>query len=264
VSVKRSQSATRVLAALETIAHHQPVGTTELARLLDDDKSAVQRAIMTLADSGWIRPAAGSPTRWELTAHILAIAHIGHSSNDLRQRARRALEKLHEETGETVLLTVPDQHRFVVIDTIESRQLLRTVPPLGMSVPVRGSATSRATLPYMSPAQQIEILGAPPDPAMIEDFAATIARGFSVSDGDVVTGSTNIAAPILELGGFPVGTIVVSAPTERLPPAVHSRIGTLVVRAAQSVSRSTASYPRDTNRPNEASAAPSPLASAPR
>src|SRR4051794_27136704 len=107
MAVKRIQSAARVLTALEGIARHQPIGVSALARLLDDDKSAVQRAIMTLADEGWIRAAPGSPVKWELTAHIHAVAHMGHGSNNLRQRARPALRALRDEFDETVLLTVP-------------------------------------------------------------------------------------------------------------------------------------------------------------
>ena len=242
MAVKRSQSASRVLAVLERVARHQPVGVSELARLLGSDKSAVQRAVMTLADDGWIRPAPGTPTRWQLTAHILAVAHMGHSSNDLRHRARSALEALRDESGETVFLTVPDIHRFVVIEALESRQMLRTVPHIGLTVPVRGSATSRAVLPHMSRAQQVELLGEPPDAAMLDDFKATLKRGYSVSDGDVVTGSTNLAAPIIEVDGRPLGAIVVSAPSERAGKEHHARIGAMVLRAARSLSARPVAY----------------------
>src|SRR5262245_53318949 len=118
--VKPSQTATRVLLALEHIARHQPIGVRELSRLMDEDKSAVQRAIVTLADGGWIQAAPGPMTRWELTGHIHAIAQMGHGSNDLRRRARAALEDLRDQCGETVLLNVPDKDRFVVIDVVES------------------------------------------------------------------------------------------------------------------------------------------------
>ena len=237
MAVKRSQSASRVLAVLEGIARHQPIGVSELARLLGADKSAIQRAIMTLADDGWIRAATGAPSKWQLTAHILAVAHMGHMSNDLRQRARSALEALREESGETVLLVVPDMRRFVVIDALESRQLLRTVPHIGLGVSVRQSATSRAVLPYMTREQQIDLLGQPPDAAMLAQFAATLKRGYSVSDGDVIAGSTNVAAPILEVDGRPVGAVVVSGPSERLTTKHQRKVGAMVLQTARSLSR---------------------------
>jgi DNA-binding IclR family transcriptional regulator len=237
VSVKRSQSASRVLAVLERIARHQPIGVSELARRLDADKSAVQRAIMTLADNGWICAAPGTPTRWQLTAHIFAIAHIGHGSNDLRRRARNVLEALRDASQETVLLTVPDIRRFVVIDALESLQLLRMVPRIGLSVPVRGSATGRAVLAYMTPEAQIEMLGAAPDADLRREFEAARRRGYAVSDGDVVAGSTAIAAPIFEADGQPVAAVVVSAPSERVTAKRHGRIGAMVLQAARDLSR---------------------------
>lgn len=237
MTVKRSRSASRVLAVLESIARHQPIGVSTLARQLAADKSAVQRAIMTLADTGWIHPAAGVPTRWQLTARILAVAHMGHSGNDLRQRARGTLEALRDECGETVLLTVQDMLGFVVIEAIESRHMLRTVPHIGMAVPVSGSATARAMLPYMTEERQTQLLGNRPDAALLEEFAVTRQRGFSVSDGEVTTGATTLAASILEVDGRPSAAIAVSAPSGRMPARKHATIGAMICRAARKLSR---------------------------
>ena len=239
MAVKRSQSATRVLAVLESIARQQPIGVSALARSLGADKSAVQRAIMTLADQGWVCMASSAPSKWQLTGHLLSVAHAGQMSNGLRQRSRAALELLREESGETVLLVVPDIRRFVVIDIFESRQLLRTAPTIGMTVPVRRSATSRAMLPHMSRERQIELLGESPDEALLAEFSATLTMGYSVSDGDVIAGSTNVAAPILDLDGQPAGAVVVSGPSERLGIRRQRSIGALVLRTARGLSRPT-------------------------
>lgn len=239
MAVKRSQSASRVLSALETIAGHQPIGVSALARLMEADKSAVQRAIMTLADEGWIRIAPGTPTRWELTPHILAVAHLPHSTNDLRQRARAALESLRDNVGETVLLSVPDIHHFVVIDALESRHLLRMVMPAGTLAPVRNSASGRAFLPYLAPEARRELLGEEPDQALLEDFALCRERGYSISGGDIASGTTSLAAPIFELNGDPVGVVVVTGPSDRITPDHHPHVGTLVAETARSISRGT-------------------------
>lgn len=194
---------------------------------------------MTLADGGWIRMALGASAKWQLTAHILAVAHMGNASNDLRQRVRGTLEALRDATEETVLLTVPDVRRFVVIDAAESRHVLRTVHRIGVDVPVNGSATGRAILPYMSPEQQCEFLGGPPNARLLAELAETRKRGYAVSIGGVLEGSTNIAAPILESEGHPIGAMVVSGPSERLPVKRHAKIGQTVLEAVRSLSRST-------------------------
>lgn len=242
MAVKRSRSAARVLTVLECVARDQPVGVSELARTLNVDKSAVQRDVATLADAGWIRPTAGTPVKWQLTAHILAVAHMGHMSNDLRQRSRPELEALRDASGETVLLVVPDIGRFIVIDALESRNMLRTVPQIGLAVPVRRSATSRAVLPYMTREQQIDLLGESPDTGLLEEFAATLRRGYSVSDGDVIAGSTNIAAPILEVDGRPIGAVVVSGPSDRLTARQQRKVGAMVLQTARNLSRSAAPW----------------------
>ena len=237
MTVKRSRSATRVLSVLEGIASHQPVGVSELARLLEDDKSAVQRAVMTLADAGWVSATAGTPRRWQLTAHILTVAHSAHSGNDLLSRARSTLEALRRETGETVLVAVPDVGAFVVIEVLQSSHMLRTVPNIGLMIPARGSATSRAILPYLSAAEQATFLGGPPDEALQAHFSRTLRHGYAVSEGGVTAGSSNIAAPVFDVAGQPVAAIIVSAPSERLAPAEHDRVGRLVAQAARSVSQ---------------------------
>lgn len=237
LTVKRSRSAVRVLSVLEAIARLQPVGVTTLARELGADKSAAQRAIMTLSDEGWICAAPGAPTRWQLTARIFALAHLGLRGNDLRRRARGTLEYLRDQSGETVLLTVPDMTGFIVLDVVESHQMLRAVPHIGMPVPVRGSATSRAMLPYMSEERRIQILGEPPDPALLEEFAATRRRGYSVSKGEINAESTTLAAPILEVDGQPSAAVAITAPSARLPTAQQRTIGSLLCTAVCALSR---------------------------
>lgn len=237
MAVKRSQSASRVLAVLELIASRQPVGVSALARLLGEDKSAVQRAVMTLADAGWVRIAPEPPTRWELTARVFTIAHLPDSGADLRERARRALEALRDETGETAFLAIPDVRRFVVIAAVESEEMLRMAVRLGQVIPVRESATGRAVLPYLGRERQAAMLGVEPDAAAIADFAATRRRGYGLSVGDVRQGSTNLAAPIFDGTGQPMAAIAISGPSERITADRHAGIGALLVEAAHRLSR---------------------------
>jgi IclR family acetate operon transcriptional repressor len=236
VSVKPTQSAGRVLAVLEAIADQQPVGVSALARLLGDDKNAVQRAIVTLAQAGWISAAPGPTKRWELTAHIFVVAYKSHGKNDLRQRAKTELDALRNETDETALLVMPDIRHFVVADVVESRQLLRTAPDIGTIALARESATGLAVLPFLSTERRIEMLGAAPDKDLLDKFERTLRDGYAVAT-DLRHGVTSIVAPIFEADGSPVAAVTVTAPTERLGPEKYTKIGALVLRAAHNLSR---------------------------
>lgn len=221
---------------LEAIAARQPIGVSELARLLQLDKNAVQRAIVTLAETGWIAPTSGRGKGWELTAHIFAIAFQSHSRNDLRLRAKAVLDGLRNETGETALLTVPDLRHFIVADVFESRQVLRTTPSIGTIIPPRDSATGLAILPYLSRARQEEMLGGPPDADLLELYRHTLDHGYSASVDVPVLGVTSIAAPIFEADDEPRAAIVVISPRDRMPPERQRDVAELVKQAARSLS----------------------------
>jgi DNA-binding IclR family transcriptional regulator len=238
--VKASQSGARILSALGKIAAHQPIGVSDLARLLDANLAATQRAIATLAEEGWIRMATGKPTRWELTAQIHIVAQHAYGAHDLRRRARGPLEELWKKSGESVLLNVPDDGKFMVIDVFESSHYLRSAPPIGLVIPARASATAWAILPYMPPRQQMQYLKEAPDKALLKEFARTCERGFAVSRGDVFAGSTNIAAPIFEVDGRPSGAVLISIPNDRAGPKEERRIGRMVQETAQRLSRGAA------------------------
>ena len=214
MAVKRSGSALRVLAVFEAVAQAQPIGVSALARRIGADKSAVQRDLMTLADAGWIAPAPGSAGQWELTPHVLTLVRQPHSGQALRRRAKPVMERLREDSGETVYLTVPHQDAFVVIEAVESRHVLRMVPPLGMPVPARISATARA------------FAGGP--------HVAT--RGYAVSDGDIVPGSVTLAAAIRDDGGAPLAALVVTGPAERMGEDRRAVLGEALRRAAEGLS----------------------------
>jgi IclR family acetate operon transcriptional repressor len=237
MGVKPSQSGARILAALEKIAENQPIGVSELARLLDANLAAAQRAIATLAEEGWIRMAIGKPTRWELTAHIHIVAQHAHGTNDLRRRARGPLEELWKVTNESVLLNVPDGGQFIVIDVFESPLHLRSSVPVGYVIPSRASATAWAILPYMTTAQQLQYMGEAPDATLLKQFDETVERGYAVSRGDVFTGSNNIAAPVFEMDGRPIGAVLISVPNDRAGPKEVEKLGRLVKETARRLSR---------------------------
>ncbi|MCJ2178668.1 IclR family transcriptional regulator [Novosphingobium album (ex Hu et al. 2023)] len=228
MTVKRSRSAARMLTVFETIAHAQPVGVSALARLLEADKSAVQRDLMTLADAGWIRPAPGLSGQWELSPHVLTLARPPHSNEGLRLRAGPVLERLRTETGETAYLAVPDGHHFVVMAAAESHHLLRMVPAIGIVIPLHGSATGRAVLPYLPSEEQARFLGAAPGALAEAEFALTRERGYAVNDEELQPGAVAMASAILGHEGAPVGTLVLTGPAERLGIERREAVGALL------------------------------------
>lgn len=237
MAVKRSQSGARILAVLEAIAAQQPIGVRALAKAMACDKSAIQRAIMTLSDEGWVRQTAESPPRWQLTSRLAAVAQLAQGGDDLRQRARPLLELLREQTGETAMLVVPEGDRFVIAEVAESRHLLRMAPHAGLEVGVRGTATGRAILAYLDPVRQRDMLGKTPDKATLAACAAARRQGFAVSEGEVNPDASSLAAPIFDSDGAPVAALVITGPRGRLSKVDYAAIGAQLAQAAARLSR---------------------------
>jgi IclR family acetate operon transcriptional repressor len=242
--VKRSKSGSRMLVVLEEIARCQPVGMTELARRMGEDKSGIQRSMMTLADAGWISMAPDT-SRWSLTSHIQVVAQYARENDDLRRTARPIMDRLRDACGETVLLAVPDQGQFVVIEVSESEHLLRTAPRVGLVIGAQDTVTSRTIVPYLPLGKQEEFLGRSVTAAERDLFELTLQRGFAVSththahthEGRQAIGSTNVGAPIFDHEGNPVASLMVSGPTERITEKRQTEIGQLTCAAAQDISR---------------------------
>ena len=114
--------------------------------------------------------------------------------------------------------------------------MLRMVPPVGMVVPVRGSATARAILPYLPVSEQARLLGEPLSDGMRGEFAATRSRGYALNDGDIEPSAVALASAILDRQGQPVGALVLTGPAERLDRARRDEIGQKLYREAQATS----------------------------
>lgn len=233
MGVQELQSVRRAFTTLEAIATHQPVGLTELCHLLEEDKSAMQRVLVTLAGAGWIRPAPVEGARWELSDRPVVVAGQAQRRSGFLARVRPAIEQLRDATGESVLLAAPDGDRFVVVDVAESRQLVRSVPRVGMVLPNDRSAAALACYAQWPDDQVAAFLGRPPDAALAEEIARTRRRGWALNHGRVDPGLTSIAAPVVRHDGVAIASLVLSAPSDRIPRTSHARIAGLVAAAAR-------------------------------
>jgi IclR family acetate operon transcriptional repressor len=162
MAVKGVQSLATGLRVLELVAEHQPAGATELARITGLHKSVVHRALVTLHEEDWIAPVGSPPAlRWVLTGRALAVGGAFTASRTPREAAHRLLRHLADDAGETVLLSVRDSRRLLVVDLVESRQPLKVAFPVGTTLPMDvDTAAGRALIAGM-PEEEIDRLFAP-------------------------------------------------------------------------------------------------------
>jgi DNA-binding IclR family transcriptional regulator len=205
MAVKSVRSVANALAVVEALAAQPGIGVSALARELSLDKMAVQRILVTLFESGWIRGVDGESGRWELSPRL---AGLGRGvASDLRVHAREHLEALARDTGETVLLWSVDRRRAVVVDTIDSPQALRMTVPIGTEVPIHSSGLG----PYFEP-----------DASLDEHFLLY----------DAYPNAVAVGVPVAQRGDVPNAAITVVGPRTRLSRSRLNAIGRDLVRVA--------------------------------
>jgi IclR family acetate operon transcriptional repressor len=231
MAVKTIQSVQNALTVLEALAAAQPAGVSALARSVDLDKAAVQRILLTLGDAGWIRQA--DTGEWTITSKPLQIGT--HFTAGLREIAHPHMVQLQRAADETVLLFAREANTMVVLDCVDSSQVLRMTVPIGMVVPLRQGAAfdawladdERAELPKASPA------------ASKADVDAVRANGYFVID-EMYPNAIASGAPVFNRRGAPIATITIVAPKARVNKAAARKLGELSARTAALVTQAAA------------------------
>ncbi|MEB8338869.1 IclR family transcriptional regulator [Streptomyces endophyticus] len=240
------QNVANTLRALEEVAARQPVGVADLARALDLPKSSVQRSLVTLHTTGWIRPAGGAPTRWVVTTKAL---HVGRHATDelgLRDAALPVMEELRQRTDETVHLAVREGGSVLLVERLQTSKAVRIILPLGQDLPMHASANGKA------------VLAADPDDAveryldeglprytgttvtdreqLLAEVREIRARGYATNSGEWRADVSAVASAVLGTGGLPVASVSVNVPTSRMTEDAAATFGDLVQEAARTIS----------------------------
>ena len=139
------ERALRVLDAFPELG--ADVGTNELSRVTGINPSTVSRILATLAAAGYVEhlPATG---RYRLGPQVLRLSTHALGGVDLRSAARRHLDDLVDETGETATLSVPGDRDAVTIDFVLSRASVASVARVGRPSVAHATATGKVMLAF--------------------------------------------------------------------------------------------------------------------
>lgn len=241
-----TQSVKTALRVLETVSSEQPVGLSELARILGMNKSTVQRCLVTLAEAGWIRTVGEDRPRWTMTTKAFSVGARVEQVRTLRELALPTLNGLQEYTRETIHLGVPEDRSMVLIERLDSSHSVRVFRQLGSRAPMHATANGQAYLAYQSEDVVDEYIagGLSPltartitDPAVFRDELDRIRkRGYAVNEEGLEDGVVAVAAAILTRRSAPVASFSVSAPKVRMSPESMEDYGLRALEAAQRIS----------------------------
>jgi DNA-binding IclR family transcriptional regulator len=153
------------------------------------------------------------------------------------------LRYLVAETGETAVVTRRIGLAAVCLQQVESSQPLRVSLQPGSMSPLHAGAIGRVLLAYALPEIIEEVVAgglervtpSTPDEAVLRETLAEIREtGIARSEGELISGSVGIAAPIFRNDGI-VGAVGVVGPKARCGLAWRARVMHLLPEASRTI-----------------------------
>ena len=206
----------------------------ELAEAAGLPKSTVSRVVSALERQGLVQRQ-GSRGGIRPGPVLLGLARRGVSSDDIVALCRDTLERLGEQSGETVDLAVPvPGGSELYLDQVDGRHFLGTVNWVGHRLPHHCTSVGKVFMAYgtASPPARLERFtpATITDPGLLaEELRNVRARGYAITVGELDPGLVAVAAPVLGAGGEPVAAISISGPQLRLDQERLEQLGDLLV-----------------------------------
>lgn len=226
-----SKTADQALLLLTELAERGPSSTTELSRALGINRTVAHRLIGTLLKRGYVRR---EGDRYVPGPMVLKVAE--GVAPALRAAAQPVMDRLAAESGETVVLHVPDHDQAAVVaQSLGTRHLVRVEHAIGSRHPQWVAASGRALLAFQDDRTIERLLrGVEGQEAIGQKLADAKVRGYEVSHDELQRGVYGIAAPVVGSTGDAVASIAILVPVSREPGLLDHLDGLLV--AAKKIS----------------------------
>ncbi len=240
----------KIAAILDALAEGGEVSVARLAELVDEPRSSLYRLLQSLQKYEYVDHGVQRGT-YRLGVKLLYLGGRVADQFEVRSSADPVLERLHEETGESIFLCVRDGDDAVCVERIDGNRVQSLALRVGGRLPLHAGAASRALLAFAPESDwqgYWERVG--PNLARFTKqtpvtktklFAAltqTRERGVAISDGDVTDGIAAIGAPILDRHGEVCGALSISGIRASILGANERERSRLIEKGAAEVSRS--------------------------
>ena len=197
------------------------LSATELLKRLPLSRPTLYRLLYTLEEHGFIA-SFGDPQRFRLGPAVGRLAQSWTASLDLQSVARPFLERLWQETGETIALFVPQGDSRQCLLELPSPQPLSYKRGQGYSERLVRGATGRAILAWLRPTpdavQALAAASGVDAAGLAAELARIRARGYAISRNELIDGAMALSAPLFDRHGAVAGSVGVFAPEVRMTP----------------------------------------------
>jgi DNA-binding IclR family transcriptional regulator len=243
------QSVRRAAAILRELGSGHPhLGVTELSERLGLAKATVYGLLRALEADELVERDVDSG-RYRLGPALLQLGNAFLDGHELRARSLLWADSLASRSREAVRVGVPHGTDMLVVHHVFRPDNSVQILEVGAAIPWHACALGKARAAHVDAPVLDELLAAARtrltgrtlvDEDALRAALGSIRRtGVAIEDQEAVVGEAEVAAPIFDHDGHPVGAIGVVGPVERLLPQgdAPAEVVAAVKEAARGLSR---------------------------
>lgn len=224
-SLRTVRNAVRLL---ETLAAEGPLRLTALATELGLGKSTVHLLLRTLLAEGMVDHDPVSTT-YRVGLRVFEIGATAIEQGGFGARLIGAMEELGRRSNESVSLGVLSAGSILIVQRVESPEILRADIRPGTRMPLHASASGKVLLAAMPDREATALL---PDAlpaaarqtrrhraALLAELQEIRERGYAGQVDEFVDGIAALATPIFDASGRPLAALSIAGPAARFDEA---------------------------------------------
>ncbi|HWT92670.1 MAG TPA: IclR family transcriptional regulator [Solirubrobacteraceae bacterium] len=207
-----SKTADQALTVLLEVSEHGPMTPAMVARSLGMNRTVAHRLLSTLHSRGFITRQSDGYVPGAMLVRI-----ADHVQPELRTRARETMRVLAGETGETVVLHVPDGDDALVLDQVVSdRNVVRVQHEIGSRHPMPVAASGRALLAFATDTAAKRVLKRTEHAdGLARQLEGVRQLGYALSHDELQQGVHGLAVPVLDADTVAVASLAILVPVNR-------------------------------------------------
>lgn len=200
----------KVIAVLDAL-EVEPCSLADLVAGTGLPRATAHRLAVALETHGLVRRDAEG--RFVLGLRMVSFGRVAAGAFPWSVAARPVLERLRDETGESVQLYVRDGDVRVCIEALESPNELRTIVPVGARLTLTAGSAGK----------------------LLSGDPAALQRGWAESVAERAPGVASVSAPVHDASERVIAAISVSGPIDRTSTKPGKKYAPAVRRAAADI-----------------------------
>lgn len=236
-SVRAVDRALQILKAFR--ADDSELSAADLIKRVKLSRPTIYRLLNTLERNGFV-VSEGEPQKFRLGPAAGNLAHVWSASMNLATVAQPMLRRLHEQTGETVSLLVPQGVMRLCIAEIPSAHPLSFKRGVGYQERLVYGASGRVILAYSEMTKAVLDFYAAGCSIDLANYPAELAKvrtaGYAVSRHELIEGAVAVAAPFFTSANLVGGSLAVFGPSVRMKAAQVAQIVELLIHESKALS----------------------------